>query len=242
MKNEQDVSRREKSAAVGLVVCFVAMIAIVGMITFSQYKRNMQEQQLAEAELTEAENTQEEGAVIEEPTQTTNTDTIQAEIESSAITESAKQITPSASVQTEALSFSADDTLLWPIDGNVLLSYSMDKTVYFSTLDQYKYNPAILIAGEVGDDVIASAAGEITSIETEAQTGTTITMSLGDGYHAVYGQLKEVCVQEGDCVSEGDVIGYLSEPTKYYTVEGPNLYFQLLKDGQPVNPMEYLEA
>ena len=34
MKNKQDISKRERSAAVGLVVCFVAMIAIVGLITF----------------------------------------------------------------------------------------------------------------------------------------------------------------------------------------------------------------
>ena len=75
-----------------------------------------------------------------------------------------------------------------------------------------------------------------------AQTGTTSTMDLGDGYEVVYGQLKEVCVHEGDIVSQGDVIGYLSEPTKYYSVEGPNLYFQMLEDGEPVNPLEFMGA
>ena len=118
----------------------------------------------------------------------------------------------------------------------------MDKTVYFSTLDQYKYNPALIISGEVGTEVQAAAIGEVTSIETDAQTGTTITMTLGSGYEVVYGQLKEVCVEEGQRVSQGDVIAYVSEPTKYYSVEGPNLYFQVLKDGEPVNPLEYLEA
>ena len=41
-------------------------------------------------------------------------------------------------------------------------------------------------------------------------------------------------------MTENSVIGYVSEPTKYYSVEGPNLYFQLLKDGQPVNPMDHI--
>ena len=67
-------------------------------------------------------------------------------------------------------------------------------------------------------------------------------MDLGNGYEAVYGQLKEVPVQEGNYVEQGELVGYLSEPTKYYSVEGCNLYFLLLKDGEPVNPMEYMDS
>ena len=91
-------------------------------------------------------------------------------------------------------------------------------------------------------EVQAAAVGKVKSIETTAQTGTTITMDIGSGYEVVYGQLKEVCVEKGQHVSQGECIGYVSEPTKYYNVEGPNLYFQVLKDGDPVNPLEYLEA
>ena len=231
---KQDISKRERSAAVGLVVCFVAMIAIVGLITFSQYERNteLEQQQLAEAETKEKE----------EPSQTTNTDTIQAEIPTQ-IEDSAPEVIITPSAPTPAtLKFAANDVLKWPVDGNVILSYSMDKPVYFSTLAQYKYNPALIIAGEVGEDVVAAAEGEVKSIETNAQTGTTLTMDIGSGYEVIYGQLKDVCVAEGYRISEGDVIGCVSEPTKYYSVEGPNLYFQLLKDGEPVNPLEYLDV
>ena len=138
--------------------------------------------------------------------------------------------------------FSEEDTLLWPVDGNVIMNYSMDQTIYFSTLDQYKYNPALIIGGEVGTEVTASARGIVKSVEVNAQTGNTVTMDLGNGYEAVYGQLKEVPVQEGNYVEQGELVGYLSEPTKYYSVEGCNLYFQLLKDGEPVNPMEYMDS
>ena len=41
--------KRDKSAAVGLVICFVAMIAIVGAITFSNYEKK-QEEELARTE------------------------------------------------------------------------------------------------------------------------------------------------------------------------------------------------
>ena len=244
MKNKNDTSKREKSAAVGLVICFVAMIAIVGMITFRQYQRKTDldnQRQLAEAELEKTNETKDKNAE-EQKTQSANTDTVQAEIEKPIIEDTPQKVITPAPVQSQAPFFSASEVLIWPVDGNVILSYSMDQTVYFSTLDQYKYNPAMIIGSEVGADVLAAADGEVTSIETTAQTGTTITMNLGNGYTAVYGQVKEVCVHEGDRMEQGDVIGYLSEPTKYYSVEGPNLYFQLLKDGNPVNPLEYMEA
>ena len=85
------------------------------------------------------------------------------------------------------------------------------------------------------------ASGKVVSVETNEETGTTLTVDMGDGYSARYGQLKEVPKNQGDYVESGEVVGYVNEPTKYYSVEGANLYFQLLKDGEPVNPMAYLE-
>ena len=64
----------------------------------------------------------------------------------------------------EVLHFSADTGLLWPMEGNVILNYSMDSTVYFATLDQYKYNPAVLISGNVNDKVVAVAKGKISKL------------------------------------------------------------------------------
>ena len=129
---------------------------------------------------------------------------------------------------------------MWPVQGPVLLDYSMDGTIYYPTLQQYQYNPAMVIGGEVNDKVYFIAKGKITNIETNEVTGCTVTQDLGDGYTAVYGQLKELNFEVGDTVESGQVIGYISEPTKYFAVEGPNVYFQLLKDDVPVDPEEIL--
>ena len=228
------MNKQEKRISVGLVLCFVAMIAIVGMLTFSQYERNAEPEQLAEAGFDQKEET--------EQTQTTNTEHIQAEIQEEIQVEKAEvQIVPApVEVASERLSFSAKDVLEWPIRGNVILNYSMEQGVYFATLDQYKYNPAIIISAEVGDEVRAAATGRVTSIKVDTQTGITVTMDMGSGYEMVCGQLEDLCVREGDIVQKGEVIGVVAEPSKYYVVEGPNVYFQMLKDGKPVNPMEYM--
>lgn len=138
------------------------------------------------------------------------------------------------------LSFGDTDTLVWPVVGNVLINYSMDKTVYFPTLDQYKYNPAIVIAANEGDMITAAASGKVTSVFEDPQIGQAVTMDLGNGYEITYGQLKEILVSEGSYVSMGDMIASVAAPTKYYSIEGTNVYFKLTKDGNPVNPMTRL--
>lgn len=138
------------------------------------------------------------------------------------------------------LDFTDADTLVWPIVGNVLVNYSMDKTVYFATLDQYKYSPAIVIAAVEGEGITAAADGQVTDIYQDPETGTTVVMNLGDGYELTYGQLKDLAVSEGDMVETGDLVGSVAAPTMYYSVEGANVYFKLTKDGIPVDPMSRL--
>lgn len=139
-----------------------------------------------------------------------------------------------------ALDFSESDTLVWPIVGNVLVNYSMDKTVYFATLQQYKYNPAIIIAATQGEGITAAADGQVTSVYEDPEIGMAVVVNLGDGYELTYGQLTDLTVAEGDVVTTGEIIGKVAEPTKYYSVEGCNVYFKLTKDGQPVNPLNRL--
>ena len=138
------------------------------------------------------------------------------------------------------LSFSEDTLMEWPVDGSILLDYNMDQTVYFPTLDQYKLSPAISVQAVEGAPVLASVPGTVYSIEEDPQTGTTVTMEIGSGYQAVYGQLKDITVEEGDTVTKGTVIGYVGTPTKYYSKEGSNLYFAMKKNGEPVDPIAYL--
>lgn len=140
-----------------------------------------------------------------------------------------------------ALSFGDDDPLVWPVVGNVLVNYSMDKTVYFPTLDQYKYNPAIIIQANQGDMITAAAAGKVISVFEDPQIGKAVTMELGGGYEITYGQLEGILVSEGSYVAMGDMIAQVAAPTKYFSVEGTNVYFKLTKDGEPLNPMTRLK-
>lgn len=172
-----------------------------------------------------------------------NTETLQTAENTEAEAEEAVETAETSATVTPAaeLHFDSAAGLLWPVDGAVILDYSMDQTVYFTTLDQYKYNPAVVIAGNVNEKVKAAASGKIVDISTNEVTGCTVTMDLGDGYTAVYGQLKEVPYEAGTFVEAGNTIGFISEPTKYYSLEGSNVYFELQKNGEPVDPVEFFQ-
>jgi murein DD-endopeptidase MepM/ murein hydrolase activator NlpD len=148
--------------------------------------------------------------------------------------------TSAAAIAAPELNFSEDTSMEWPVYGNILLDYSMDQTTYFATLDQYKLSPAIAVQAVEGAPVMAAANGTVYSITEDAQTGTTVTMELGNGYQAVYGQLTGLEVAEGDTITKGTIIGYINAPTKYYSQEGSNLYFAMKKDGEPIDPIVYL--
>ena len=224
--------------------------AVVGMTAlYSREKaeeRLKQEQEIAmEAETELSDRTAEDETEIREATSVLKPEE-SAQTKAAGETETEEATTQQEEVQTtttvsSGLHFDADTGLMWPMEGNVILDYSMDSTVYFATLDQYKYNPAVIIAGDVNSKVYAVARGKVTGIDNNEETGCTVTVDLGDGYEAVYGQLKELNFTVGDYVEAGHVIGYVSEPTKYYAVEGSNLYFELKKDGQPVDPVTYFE-
>lgn len=139
-----------------------------------------------------------------------------------------------------ALSFSEEEGLSWPIVGKILINYSMDKTVYFPTLEQYKYNPAIMIEASVGETITAAADGRVSSIFYDNQYGNCVCVELGDGYELTYGQLGDISLKEGDYMQVGDVIGTVAAPTKYFSKEGTNVYFKLTQNGKPCDPLKQM--
>ena len=248
---------RQKSYLTAGVVTLVAVVAMMGAYQYEKRaEKQEQQEQVTLAEQTDTDETQnttnaddtQETMVTQKPDQQTeNMVSNQADSSALAQTDTVQGSTDTTAVYQQVqtneeavLHFAATDTIGWPLEGDVILNYSMDRSVYFATLDQYKYNPALIIAGAVNDRVVAASDGQVIGVDTTAETGQTVTIGLGDSYQAIYGQLKELEVSAGDYVSQGDTIGYLAEPTKYYSVEGANLYFAMTKEGKPVNPMDYI--
>lgn len=166
-----------------------------------------------------------------------------AETEIEAIDEEALSVPTMADNKSEeaVLHFNGEDGLSWPVIGNVIMDYSMDERIYFATLNEYKYYSAVAISAEEGAPVSAAAVGRVTKTGINEEIGQYVVMDLGDGYEATYGQLTELTVEQGDRVSKGQIIGYVAAPTKYYSIEGTNVYFKLEQNGTSVDPVGYFK-
>lgn len=254
----------KKGTITRIIVNGVLLAAIIALgITLFQSKPQTKEA------VPEAENTEELAEAEEEPSVDADTNDVQANLEESAETSDedsepsvTEEETPveteettdnpdnetSSEEETQSTSasvlpqvnFTEASLMQWPVEGELMMDYSMENTTYFSTLDQYKLNPAIVVKAVVGAPVKAASNGTITSIADTAKTGTTLTMDMGNGYQSVYGQLTDLLVEEGQTVKEGTILGYIAEPSKYYSIEGSSLYFAMTKDDQPIDPITYL--
>lgn len=148
-----------------------------------------------------------------------------------------EQATQEAVAETP-LSFTEESTLALPVIGTVLMDYSMDKAIYHQTMQQYRYNPGLVIEAAEGQAVTAAADGIVVDVHYDTQTGNTITFDIGNGYELTYGQLEDISLKVGDRVTAGTVVGKVAKPTIYFTDEGTNIYYKLTKDGVPTDPLK----
>ena len=228
-------------ATVAIVAALIVGLATIAKSASTRKNRNYIDLNNVESTKNTEETTKQ---VVENPETEPMTETQQV-VETEPPTEeklpaSVVETEPNVDVNAPVYSFSESSSLLWPVEGSVVLGYNMDNTIYFPTLEQYQCNPAVIISAPVDAQVLCSAKGVVEDVYEDAVTGTTMIISIGDGYKLAYGQLKELKVGVGEDVEVGSVIGSVANPTKYFTVEGSNLYFKLTKDGEPVDPTLHL--
>nr|MBP3598633.1 M23 family metallopeptidase [Eubacterium sp.] len=223
---------------IGGIVCIAAVLGIyVSMVSDS--KENAAEVPVAEATMPPQETLMPTQAPVSTPVaEEASSGRVKSEVKKTPKPK-AKETMKKTNIE-DRLHFDQETGLLWPVEGEILIDYSAEKVIFFPTLAQYKTNPALVIASKEGESVKASAAGVVKNIETNEETGTTLTVAIGDDFQVVYGQLKDLTVKKGDEVSEGQVLGKIAKPTKYYTVEGANLYYQVKQKGETVNPLVLL--
>lgn len=256
MKRRRKNKRKERMIMLGSSVMVLSALTVTGLyvkeqknISKEEYVVDLSELEEAETEEYAYEDTQKEEVsrevtsldVWEKENNWTATDKTWEMEETEEEAETEEVFFDMFTTKEEELSFSEEDRLLWPVVGNVLINYDMEKPVYFSTLDQYKLSPAIVIQAKEGQNIYSAARGKVTKIEKTQELGNTITVDIGSGYEIVYGQLTNMQVKEGDMVEKEAYLADVAAPSKYYSVEGDNIYFALRKDGQPVNPMTKLQ-
>lgn len=130
-----------------------------------------------------------------------------------------------------------------PIDGDTLKIYSMDSLIYSETLQEWTTHRGIDIKADKGADVKCIADGTIKSIKTDPRYGISVIIKHNNGFESVYACLLNEAqgLKEGDKVIQGQTIGNIGNSGVFEVTEGMHLHFEMLKDGEYVNPDIYIK-
>ncbi len=119
---------------------------------------------------------------------------------------------------------------LWPSRGQISSRFGQ------RTRDNHK---GIDLCSPIGTDIYAADGGTVTFAGwNDGGYGYMVVIDHGNGYVTYYAHCNEVLVNEGDKVSQGDLIAYVGN-TGLST--GPHLHFEVRLNGTPVNPLNYMD-
>ena len=146
--------------------------------------------------------------------------------------EPAVQETP----QQETFAFSA------PVNGAVLVPFSGEKLVFSKTLEDYRKHQGVDIKSAILEKVVAAEAGVVKEVKEDPFLGITIVIDHENGFETVYANLSTAeMVGKGDRVEKGVIISGVGDTAVSETGEEAHLHFEIYKDGEAVNPEEYID-
>ncbi len=129
-----------------------------------------------------------------------------------------------------------------PVEGSIILKYSMDSLVYSKTLDQYMTHPGVDIAASLSSEVKAVADGTVSRVYNDDRYGTTVCIIHDDGVTSIYSNLSEHgLIETGDEVKQGQTIGSVGDSALFESLDEAHLHFEMAKDGNCTDPGEYIE-
>lgn len=92
-------------------------------------------------------------------------------------------------------------------------------------------------AGKAGAEVIAVADGVVTWSSPRYGFGKLVEINHGNGYATRYAHNSENLVNVGDEVKKGQAVALMGETGR---ATGPNLHFEVLRNGRRVNPVNFI--
>jgi murein DD-endopeptidase MepM/ murein hydrolase activator NlpD len=123
---------------------------------------------------------------------------------------------------------------IWPAHGWITGTFG-GRTDPFT--HEQGFHQGLDISLEKGSPVYATADGTVESAAYSGDYGNLIVLKHGFGLTTRYGHLSGFAVKEGQAVKRGEVIGYVGATGR---ATGPHLHYEILTNGQLLNPLQLL--
>lgn len=135
-------------------------------------------------------------------------------------------------------------SFVMPVDNaNIINDYTAASVSFNKTLGIYTGHLAIDFSAAAGSKVKAVYAGTVESVTTSYLTGTTVTVLHDNGIKTVYNSIEaDESVKTGLKVTQGQVLGTISDNNKQEYKDGPHLHFEVYENGKKISPYKYLSV
>lgn len=146
------------------------------------------------------------------------------------------------SVPNNAVETKKEITFVKPTEGDIICEYAKENLIYSETLKEWITHTAIDIKADKTSVIKASADGIVKSIVNDPRYGLTVVIEHDDGYKTVYANLLTAeFVVAGEEVTQGQTIGTAGNTASFESSMECHLHFELIKDGEYLDPAIYLK-
>ena len=122
-----------------------------------------------------------------------------------------------------------------PVGGTISYFFG-EKT---DSTDVEEYHKGINIEAEIGTPIRAAYNGEVLEVGEDINKGKFIEIKHKKDVKIIYFNCSEVLVEKGQYISKGDIIAKVGNTGNF---KNPSLYLVLLKDDEPVDPLDYIDV
>jgi murein DD-endopeptidase MepM/ murein hydrolase activator NlpD len=124
--------------------------------------------------------------------------------------------------------------LIYPSDSSITSDFGWRR---HPILGYLRFHSGIDFGASYGSTIRAADSGTIIYAGWYGGYGNTVVINHGGGITTLYGHTSKLYVAEGQTVQPGEPIAAVGS-TGLST--GPHLHFEVRKDGQPIDPLNYL--
>jgi murein DD-endopeptidase MepM/ murein hydrolase activator NlpD len=122
-----------------------------------------------------------------------------------------------------------------PVDGRLTGGFSQSRR--HPVTGRRRPHEGLDVAARSGTPIVATAAGRVSVAGRRGAYGLLVELDHGRGLRTRYAHASRIHVRPGQRVERGDTIARVGS-TGLST--GPHVHYEVLKDGRPVNPADFL--
>ena len=123
--------------------------------------------------------------------------------------------------------------LEWPVRGKITSGFGKARHPEFSA---EVFRQGIAIEAPTGEEIKAVESGQVVFAERFSGYGKMVVVDHGERYFSVYAHLSEILKKKGDKVERAETVGRVGDSD---SLAGSGLYFEMRKDGKPIDPLPW---